>query len=163
MLLAIAAFFAYACSHEYGNDKFGRKMWQILALGFLGMSCDEVAMIHENLGNTINKYFIHSSSINHSAWVVILGPFVLIGIIIFLVKMRRYFIGSPAICWLLLGFCVYVGGAFILEATINLLNHENLEWLFKTENILEEACEMFGVIFIIKGLSAHRKFLLNKS
>lgn len=161
MLLALAAFYAYLSSTQLKEDKVGQRMWQLLALGFLAMSCDEVAMIHENLGTTMNKYFFHLSSINRSAWVVVLGPFILAGIIIFAAKMKRYFLGSPAVRWLLLGSCVYIGGAFILEASINLLNHENLEWLFKTENILEESCELFGVIFLIKGLSQHKDYLLN--
>ena len=53
IMLAIAAYFAYQCSVAAESKKDGKRMWQLLSLGLLGMSCDEVAMIHEHLGKVI--------------------------------------------------------------------------------------------------------------
>lgn len=164
MLLVLAAFFAYKCSIAAKIKQNGKRMWQLLFLGLLGMSCDEVAQIHEHLGNTVNKYFFQLESIKHSAWVIILGPFVLLVMVIFSVKMKKYLVGSTkAIKFLALGCCIYICGAFLLEATINFFNHDNLEWLWKIENILEELFEMLGVVIIIKGLTEHYRFLLSFS
>ncbi len=158
MLLAIAAYFAYKCSVL---AKEGRRIWKLLGLGLLFMSCDETAQIHEHIGNTLHKYFFNNiEAIKHSSWVIILGPVVLLAVLIFSFKMKKYLKGSKQTAkFLLLGAFIYIFGAFILEATINLLNHENLEWLWKIENILEESCEMFGVILIIKGLIKRTDYL----
>ena len=157
MLLAIAAFLAYRCAIIV---KEGRSLWGLLSLGLLFMSCDEVAQIHENLGNVLNKYLFRSSGIEHSAWVITLGPFVLLAFVIFAIKFKKYLRGSyKAMRALIIGAIVYIFGAFILESTINLLNHGNLEWLWKIENILEEACELFGAIVILIGLNKHHEFL----
>lgn len=158
MLLAIAAYFSYKCSVL---AKDGKRVWKLLALGLIFMSCDEVAQIHEHFGSTLHKYFFNNmEAIKHSSWVVILGPAVLLIVLIFAFKMKKYLKGSKqAVKFLLLGAFVYIFGAFILETATNLLNHENLEWLWRIENILEESCEMFGVILIIKGLMKHLKFL----
>src|SRR3989338_1044170 len=59
MLLAIAGFFAYKCSLIIETQKKGKMIWQLLSIGLLGMSCDEVAMIHEHLGLFVNKHFFH--------------------------------------------------------------------------------------------------------
>ena len=158
-LLTIAAYFAYRCflvQREGGN---GRRLWLLFSFGLLGMSCDEVAMIHENLGNMVNKRFFNLQSIKHSEWVVLLGPLVLFIIFIFVRKLKNYLQGSTkAINFLTAGALIYIFGAFILESTINVIGNRGL--LYKIEFILEESFEMFGVILIIKGLIEHHKFLL---
>ena len=160
MMLAMAAFFAYRCSLVMTKKEGGRRMFQLLTLGLLGMSCDEVSQIHENLGKTINKYYFHLKNIN-SSWVILLGPFVLIFLIIFSLKIRKHLAGSvKAVKFLTLGFFIYITGAFLLEATSNFLNHLSLEWLWQIETLLEESFEMIGIILIIKGLQEHYMFLV---
>ena len=161
MLLALAAFFSYQCSIAAKTPQRGQRMWQWAALGFLGMSCDEVAMIHESIGNTLNKYYFKSKAIEHSTWVIILGPIILVMLIVFIIKIKKYLRNSrKAKQLLMIGIFVYVGGSFFLEATINLLNHQNLQWLWNLEIVLEEFFEMLGTVIIIKGLMEHRDFLL---
>ncbi len=163
LLLAIAAYFAYQCSSIAKTKQIGQRMWQLFSLCLIGMSCDETAQIHELMGRLLKKYLIKSTSIEHSTWVVILGPFILLIIFSLILKIKKYLRGSrKAIIFLITGLSAYVFGAFILESTINLLNHEDLEWIWRIENILEESCEMFGVIIIIKGLIEHYKFLLQR-
>jgi len=157
MVLAIAAYFAYKCSLAVKTIKAGKRMWQLLSLGLLGMSCDETAQIHEKLGNIINKYFFHQKRFS-SAWVVFLGPFILTAMFIFAFKMKRYLKGSRrAVKYLLLGFFLYIAGAFLLDMTINFLSSENVKRFYLIESISEETCEMFGTILFIKGLIIHYK------
>jgi len=164
ILLLIAAIYAYKCFLASRRNQSEQKIWQFLSLGLLGMSCDEVATIHERLGNTLNKYYFQFDAIKKSSWVIILGPAILLILLLFALKMRKYLKNSAKAKRLLItGILAYVGGAFILEATINLLNHDTLEWLWKIEIILEESFEMFGVILIIMGLMEHHKFINKES
>lgn len=160
MLLAIAAYYAYKCSTLIQTIKSGKRMWQLLSLGLLGMSCDEVAMIHEHLGELANKYFFKFDGIKHSSWVAIFGLPILLIIIVFILKFKQYLKDSnKAIKFLAIGASIYVFGAFFLESTLNFINYSKLAWLGKVENILEESSEMFGMIIIIMGLIEHRKYL----
>ena len=124
------------------------------------MSCDEVAMIHENTGRGLNKYLFKTRKINSSS-VIFLSPVVFLVVIIFAVKLKKYLRGSAkARKMLLAGAAVFILGAFILEAGTNYFNKQESKWLWTTEIILEEGFEILGVIFIIFGLTEHRKFLL---
>ncbi len=159
LMLAVAAFYAYRCSLR--EERRGAKtLWMIFSFGFLAMSCDEVAMIHESLGGMINKYFTRQPCIGHSAWVVLLGPIAVLLILVFCLRLKKYFLDSPGARLFFLGASVYVLGAFLFEATINFLNHDSLEWAFRLENLLEESCELFGVILIISGLRYHERYLV---
>ena len=159
MLLALASLYAYKCSFVSRKRKGEQKIWQLFALVLLGMSCDEVAMIHESIGSVLNKYVFNFGFVKHSPWVLLM-PFILLAIIILAVYIKRSLTGSfTAIRFLAIGGTVYIFGGFVCESTINFLNHENLEWLWRIENILEESCEMFGVIIIIMGIIEHRNFL----
>jgi len=47
-------------------------------------------------------------------------------------------------------------GGVILESTINFLNHEELQWLWNIEIIVEESLEMIGTLFIAYALIVWR-------
>ncbi|MFC1709545.1 hypothetical protein ACFL2J_05795 [Candidatus Omnitrophota bacterium] len=164
MLLAIAAFFAYKCSLFIKPKAPGKRMWQLLSLGLLGMSCDETAMIHENLGQAVNKYIFKVGIFSNSSWSVLLGPLITIILFIFAIRMKRYLKGSTrAIKLLIAGTLIYIVGAFMLESATNLLTPGNLEWLWRTMSILEETFEMTGTLLIIAGLIEYRKFLSSQN
>lgn len=163
IILATGAVYSYNCAQILPLNKEARQLWEILAAGLMFMSCDEVAQIHENLGNTINKYLIGSRSIEHSAWVIILGPIILLVFFVFAWKIKKHLKGSfEAIKYLLIGMLIYVTGAFLLEAITNVLNHENLELIWKIEIILEGSLELIGAVFITQGIIKHYSFLLKK-
>jgi hypothetical protein len=94
LLLLIAAFFAYKCSLVTDIKQRGQRMWQLFSLGLLGMSCDEVAMIHENLGKMINKHFLKLDTTKHFCWVFTVGPLALLIIVVFAIKIKTYLKGS---------------------------------------------------------------------
>ncbi|MFH1460543.1 MAG: hypothetical protein ABIG64_09285 [Candidatus Omnitrophota bacterium] len=161
MMLAIAAFYAYNCFRASKNND--GKIWKLLSISLVTMSCDEVAQIHEHLGNTINKYLIGLKNLN-AAWLVIFGPFILGIIFIFVLKIKNQLVESfQAIKFLRIGLFVYLGGAFLLESTVVFLTQGEAQWLWNIEYIAEETLEMFGIIFIIKGLIEHHRFLLQKN
>ncbi len=160
MLLAIASYFAYSCSVASKTYQNGKRMWQFLAVCLIFMSLDETAMIHESIGLLLRKYAFRPGSVN-SAWVIVSGPIVLFTIIIFTFKLKKYLKFSKKVRDMLLtGALLYLSGAFVLEATINFMPHSEPRWLWASEYIIEEACEILGVIFIIKGLMEQRKLLL---
>lgn len=150
--MAIAALYAYKCSVAVNK---GRWAWRLFALGLLGMSCDEVAMIHENVGLALDRHFSIKAN-----WSMLFGPGLLIIILIFAIKLRGYLKGSAKAIWLLsLGAVVYVFGAFFLESTNNFLDFDRLKQLFQVEVFMEESFEILGVITIISGLMEHHSFL----
>lgn len=164
VLLFIAAFFAYRCSLLAKTRQNGKTIWQILSLGLLAMSCDEVAAIHEHLGQTINKYFFHLNNLK-SEWVVFVAPFIILVILTVFIKLRYYLNlsgSSVALRFLTLGLIVYVFGSIIVEFTGNFFNYENSKLLYATELIIEESSEMFGAILIIRGLLEHHGFALRR-
>jgi len=159
MLFFIAAFFAYQCSLVFSLKSEAKRMWCVCSLILLVLSCDEVAQMHEYWGAYINEHFFKLKGIEHASWIVII-PFFLVGLLLFISKFKKYlFCSAKAMKFLALGTVMFIAGAFILEATINFLNHGNLEWVWKIEIVLEEACEMFGVLLIVKGLMETHKGL----
>ena len=48
-----------------------------------------------------------------------------------------------------LGFALIVLGGVVLESTINWLNHDDLQWVWDVEIVVEESLEMMGTISII--------------
>ena len=90
------------------------------------------------------------------------GPIVLAVIFVLLYHYRNVFdMRNKATRLFCIGLAVYIFGAFILESTGSFLIEHKLELIGKTEIILEEACEMFGIILIIKGLMEYRRDISN--
>lgn len=159
-ILGIAAFYAYKCSVSV-SENIVVKMWKLLSAWLILMSCDEVAQIHEHLGETIHKYLISSVDVGHSKWVVVLGPIILVIVLIFCLKIRKHLKQYPnAKKYLLIGMVIYIVGAFLLEFLVNFFNYDSLRWVWTLESILEESFEMIGVIFIIRGLQEYYNNLL---
>ncbi len=68
----------------------------------------------------------------------------------FLCLLKKAFkiIGNKGILIIGLGFSSIILGGVILEATINFLNHQNLQWIWDIEVIIEESLEMLGSLLI---------------
>ena len=161
ILLAIAAFVAYHCSLAAKTRQAGQRLWQVMSLGLIAMSCDETAMIHEHVGAAINKYFLNKAKF---PWYVVLGPLVIFAVVFFAFKLKKYLRGSTkAMRFLAIGAGIYFFGAIVLEATAKFLHSHNLGLLLKAEDLIEESFEMFGVVIIIKGLIEHYNWLNNNS
>ena len=154
ILLAIAAYFAYKCSIIKNIDKREQTMLQLFGSGLLLMSCDETAQIRENLAITINKYIFKLENMFSSAWAILLGPIAVTVLVLFSILLIKYAGFSRKVKkFLTIGLIIYITGAFILELAINFTP----SWFWSVHMIIEESFEMFGVLFVIKGLMEHNK------
>ena len=59
------------------------------------------------------------------------------------------------------GFGLIVVGGVILESTINFLNHEDLQWLWDLEVVVEETLEMLGSLTLAYALCVWRDHEFN--
>ncbi|MBI4357976.1 MAG: hypothetical protein HY584_01630, partial [Candidatus Omnitrophica bacterium] len=75
-----AALFAYGCAQQILNVR-RRLLWNVSALFFIFLSCDEVASIHEHVGSLLNA-FVFQTSIHAIRdmrdWPFFLGPIAII-------------------------------------------------------------------------------------
>lgn len=159
IILALAAFFAYQVSVIAGPER-GRRIWQIAALVLLFMSCDEVAMIHEYIGEFFAKHFFDFSQTSHSAWLLVLGVPVLVGFMFLVSRTYLHIRSAKARLFLGAGLLSYIAGAFLFESMLGFRVFPDLAkitWLWTMEVIFEEGLEMSGVIMIIKGLQEQYK------
>lgn len=159
IMLALAAFFAYQVSVISGPER-GCRIWQVAALVLLFLSCDEVAMIHEYVGEFFAKHFFDFSQTSHSAWLLVLGVPTLVGAMFLVSRISLYIRSVKARLFLGAGLLFYITGVFLLESMLGLRIFPDLAkttWLWIMEVIFEEGFEMAGVIMIIKGLQEQYK------
>ena len=116
-------------------------LWAILAFGFLFLSIDETAYIHENLSEDV------------AGWIFVVAPFV----ILFLLGYIRFFLHLPRktkLLFLLAGI-LYIGGAFFLEFIgswrISIAGEDRIATTLLFTSI-EESFEMFGINLLIYAL-----------
>ncbi len=157
----IAAVIAYQCYQSTEEEK-DKRAWALIALGLLAFSIDETAQIHENIFRIIEVVYPKSiqheifTYFKHSDWPIVASPFLIITVIWLGFTLRRLLKGSRRAGILLgLGLFMILFGGWGLEASINFLNHDLLQWVLEIENVFEESLEMFGAIFIVWGLLNH--------
>jgi hypothetical protein len=137
---------------ERPEGKLASVPWGLLAVGFLYLSLDEQAGIHENLGRPTSKLIGSTHGAFYYAWVVpalvalmALAPFAL-------AFLRR--LDHKTRMWLIVAGTIYVSGAVGMELVegwygerhgIHSLNYALL-------TILEETLEMCGIITFIRTL-----------
>jgi len=116
-------------------------LWAVLSLGFLFLSVDETAYIHENFSEDV------------AGWIFVVAPFV----ILFLLGYVRFFLHLPRstkLYFLLAGF-LFIGGAFGLEFIgswrISLAGENNIATTLIYTSI-EESFEMFGINLFVYSL-----------
>ncbi len=126
--------------------------WRILSLGFLYLSIDEMASLHEWMG-VLMMGQAKFSGVWHFAWMIPALFMILIIGITFLKFLFRLPVKTRAL--LLLSGFIYIGGAigiemisgiFIEEDAANKLGYELL-------NLLEESMEMIGILFFVYTLN----------
>ncbi len=124
-------------------------------LVFFAFSLDEVAQIHESLGQIADQHFLGSSyqdSWFHltGIWMIAIGlPVVIcLGFLFFL--LRRFFPMKQGGRLVLLGFSVFFLGALGLE-TISNFFQSSQDWGIVVETAMEEGLEMFGITLLYWG------------
>ncbi len=160
MLLTIAGLIAYECWNYARKNRIpgGLSLLLFAALLFF-MSADEVARLHEILGKYAAQFLGISSKefAKHSPWVWVGGPLVIAIFIFFMFLLKKLFLlVANSMTYLVIGLSLIILGGIFLESTINFLNHEDLQWLWEIEIIIEESLEMIGTLFIAYALIVWR-------
>jgi hypothetical protein len=115
--------------------------WAILAFGFIFLSVDETAYIHENFSEDV------------AGWIFVVGPFV----ILFFLMYIRFFLHLPRSTklYFLSAAFLFIGGAFFLEYVgswqISLAG-ENILATTLIYTTVEETFEMLGINLFVYSL-----------
>lgn len=156
ILLALGAFLSLECREAGASAGLGRDRTFLLIAGLLLlMSCDEVARFHEIIGKIVADRVGLSARdfADRAAWVWLGGP-VVIGLFIACATAARRVLSrvERSFRFFALGFALIVLGGVLLEATVNWLNHAELQRLWDAETVVEEVLELAGTISICHAL-----------
>ena len=134
--------------------------WAILSIIFTVMSIDEVAMIHENMGDILGDLFKFKAGFFYYSWVILAMPL----IFIFLLAYLKFIIHLPTkirYLFLIAGATFVMGGLGIEMLSAH---HDSL---YGTSNLIyncimtaEEFLEMLGIIIFIYALLSYLKSYL---
>jgi hypothetical protein len=134
------------------NDKKARNIWVAISIIALIGSIDEVASIHENILQSIHLLFFDESASTFlaNAWIVIV-PFLLIGILLFIKKAIKT-IPHRTLGLMLLSLIIFIIGSVFIDI---LTSVEGTMGRFFAQGILvsiEEVLEMLGLSLFIFAL-----------
>jgi hypothetical protein len=126
--------------------------WTLLALGFVWLSFDEAASIHEAVNPTV-RIWLGMSFLDGAAWTAVAAPVVSVLAVLYLPfllrlppRYMRLFVTAGAI---------YLGSAMGAELVGQLLlksHYGGMSWPYRMAVVVEEGCEMLGVACLIYGL-----------
>lgn len=121
--------------------RLGRRsgQWLAIAIGFLGLSLEEVASIHEDIGSSVG-----GGSDHVSIWPLLYAPLVVLGIWMLVRAVRD--LPRPIATMALLGLVAYVGVLSI--ELLSLLGESN------TTIAIEENLEMLGTGLMLCALAS---------
>ena len=128
--------------------------WSLLAVGFVWLAFDEAASIHEVL-NPVARQYLGLRSLRGVAWTVpMLAVLAVLAIVFvpFLLALPRRYLGLFFASGLL-----YLGGAIGVEFVGHGLKvqYGAMSWPYRIGVIVEEGCEMLGVVLFIYSLGAY--------
>ena len=175
LLLCSVLLAAIAAAKKRHNDRFTFH-WAALSILFLLMSMDEVATIHEALGESVGVvaelFFDYDpGGLLYAAWVIPGAIFVLVVALAYL----SFFFHLPrkTKLWFLVAGVLFVGGALGMEMLSARLSSfygwENLEnmpnnvkMVIAVQTALEELFEMLGVVVFIYALLSYAGSYVNE-
>ncbi len=163
MLVASALLAIIAAGKQHSGDRF-RSGWWILAAGFLYMSADEIASIHEMLNRAGLALPIAAEGRLDSPW-VIFGMAAALAVGIGYLKFLAHLPAATRWRFVLAGAC-YLGGALGVEmqsaalADALRLQAQPLDWdqrgdfpiEYMWHVVAEESLEMLGLVLFIDAL-----------
>jgi len=131
-------------------------LWALLALVFVFLSLDELAVIHEGLGRRFGDLLNAEGIVREYAWVL---PYGLAAIGLGLSYLPFLFrIPARQRILVMVGGCVYILGAVGVELATSLFwNPGELTWQYYALVTLEESCEMAGIAIFVLGLLEYMK------
>ncbi len=125
------------------------------AILLAAMSCDEVAQIHERIGDWSHMLHLFPADwTRHARWVWIGGPIILVFYAFAINALRKPLSLAPGSFLLIAGGfgAIFLGGV-VIESTINWLDHGERQRLWDAETIIEEGLELSGALLILYGLA----------
>ncbi len=140
LLLIVSAILWYCARLERAGADRWAVYWYILSVGFLLMSIDEVAGIHETLNTVIESHW----AVGGGILALVIG----LCFVPFLLGLPR----RTALLFVVAGV-VYIAGAVGIEILGQPMDADTLEYNLLT--LVEEGLEMFGVILFLYGLLDH--------
>jgi hypothetical protein len=156
MLFSAAALLSGIAEDErqQGKRRFLRHWW-VLAVGFLYMSLDEVAMIHELTMRPLRD-LLHTRGLLYDAWLIPASVIV----VLVPVAYARFLTDLPSRIRLgfILSGAIYVAGALGIEFVGSYLTdyHPEERLLRGAFATLEEFLEMSGIVLFVSTLLMHR-------
>ena len=128
-------------------------LWGLIALGFLFLSIDEVARIHENMDSFIHKHILHikETAISDRLDDLIVGVYALFGIgtmYFFREELKKYYKVIP---YFVIGF-ILIFSMVTVELIVNrfdvlpalISNHSFAKSVYKLGKIMEESFKLFA-------------------
>lgn len=132
------------------GNRLSRWHWWGLAIGFLIMSFDEAAQIHEGVvGAFLLETLGRGEGIFYYVWYVVYVPLLLIIGLVYVPFLRR--LPRRYASWFLLSGAVFVGGAVGIEMVESYLSYSR-QGGQSVSRLFEETCEMLGVALFIHAL-----------
>lgn len=155
LLLLVSVILALIANTKWSNHDAYRWHWVGLALGFLYLSIDEGAAIHEYFTDPL-FFALNTSGYLYFAWIIVAVPLV----ILFGLMYVRFLIHLPPITryGFILAAALYTGGALFIESlSASYLYDQNnvIDFTYLAIATLEEMFEMFGVTTFISVLLAY--------
>ena len=165
LLLIISAILSFDC-FRVSRSSEEKVVWLSFTVLFLFLSCDEVAMFHENIAEFLRHHIFKWESLERfggTTWPLMVGPFVAIPFGVLGIGLFSVLSQTPkARGYMGLGILIYFSGAIGAELLNLLLSYEPLIWIKKIEIVLEESFEMLGLVVVIKGLLTYVQELRTK-
>jgi hypothetical protein len=152
ILLACGGLVILQCYQRAVAAKLERPwIFLIGALLVFGMSCDEIAQLHETVfGDIATVLGITKLDFGQNAgWVWVGGPFIAVVFGFVAWALHQHLRRVPGTTLLFLaGLGTMFAGGVVIESSINFLNHDNLQWVWDLEIVVEESLEMLGSIIV---------------
>jgi hypothetical protein len=165
----IAIFAVLNFAQSAGRSRWMRLPWLLVAAIFSGASCDEIAEIHEHVGDLLQRPMVATGNPNvlregspGSPWIHWYAPFLalaIFGMIYFFYRTltRRYFLYTCAgfLCFAVAIGCDWYQGMWEpTKVEIAQKLHVDYGWLLDGSIVVEETLELIGMTLIAWALIA---------
>lgn len=161
-LLLAAILLSIISRNEYKKNNPDRWRWALLATGMLIMSVDEVSQIHDVLiadivrpivrdveGFSVNTWYY--AVFGQAPWLVVFLPLVGVLLAVFVPFLRR--LPRRYLILFVSAGVIFVGGAIGVEMIeAYLISHEIRGYVLQANRVIEETCEMAGILIFIYAL-----------
>ncbi len=142
LLLIVSAFLWYCARRKRDSADRWAVYWYVLSVGFLLMSIDEVAGIHETINSIIDSHW----AVGGGILALVIG----LCFVPFLLGLPR----RTALLFVVSGV-VYISGVVGIELLSQPMDSDSLAYNLVT--LVEEGLEIFGVILFLYGLLDHMR------